>query len=225
MHHTLGVEEVGLHQRIGGVHQADAVGGERVTVKIRLQRAGGDAPDALLVFLHGQALRALAGEKDFLGVGKAESEGDALVGVNLRRLKRLRRLSQTGRDGCREENQKNAVHGCSYSLEIMAFSQGVRFGLPGRGEYTSDPSSGEIKRQNGDSWDNLKHVPRLPEQDGDGIGFDFRDGEGAAGWLERHGCVGVWRVDCYFFDRQAGGHLEGLDGGDVSGVVIERGCR
>ena len=62
----------------------------------------------------------------------------------------------------------------------------------------------------------------LPGQDGDGIGFDFRDGEGAAGWLERDGCVGVWRVDCYFFDRQAGGHLDGLDGGDVSGVVVDQ---
>jgi hypothetical protein len=108
---TLGIEQVGLHQRIEWIDQADAVGHEHVTVKVRLQRAGGNAPDAPLVFLHGRPLDALAGEQNLFGVGSAEPERHAVVRVYLRRLERLSLLGQTRKDGSRERNHRSTFDG------------------------------------------------------------------------------------------------------------------
>ena len=71
---------------------------ERVTVEIRLERIGRDAPDALLVFLHRHGGDALACELTLLGVRIAEAESYAVVRMHFRRDDRrrgLRRLSRT----------------------------------------------------------------------------------------------------------------------------------
>jgi hypothetical protein len=105
MYLTLRVEQIGFHQGIRRVDQTDSVGHERVAVKIRLQWNGGDAPDALFVFLHDLGLCALASERDFLGVWGAETECGAAVRVYFgrdHRLSVLRGLAETPHGGERE---------------------------------------------------------------------------------------------------------------------------
>src|SRR5260370_28120179 len=93
-------EEVGLSDVIGRIEQADAIGDDRVAVIIGSERLGGDAPDALIVFLHRQGLGSAFDEDgDFLVVGPTETKGYASIGVHLRRDQRRRwrlRLSGTG---------------------------------------------------------------------------------------------------------------------------------
>src|SRR5208337_677951 len=99
VHGTLGVKQVGFHQVVRGVDQADPIGLKRVTVEIRVQRIGSDTPNTLLVFLHGQRLCTLAGKQDLLSIGSAEAESNTMVRVYLwrnqrrRGLRPLRRLS------------------------------------------------------------------------------------------------------------------------------------
>jgi hypothetical protein len=64
---------------------------KRIAVKIRSERFGGDAPDALIVFLHGQRLCcAFDGDGHFLGVECAKAEDDTIVRMNLGRNDRGR---------------------------------------------------------------------------------------------------------------------------------------
>ena len=80
-----GVAVRGLGERIGGVVEGEAVDGEGVGVDVGLQSVGGGGPDALFVFLHGEA-GADAGDEGFFGVGGAEAEGDFAVGGDFGRF-------------------------------------------------------------------------------------------------------------------------------------------
>jgi hypothetical protein len=84
VHHTLSVEQVGLHHGVARVDQTNAIDDERVAIKIRLQRVRRDAPDALFILLHRQSRRALVAEEDLLRIGSAEAESDPAVRVYLR---------------------------------------------------------------------------------------------------------------------------------------------
>src|SRR6266704_1775367 len=94
-------EQVGLGDVIGRIEQAHAIGDDRVAVIIGSERLGGHAPDALIVFLHGDGLGSAFDEDgDFFVVGPTETKGYASIGANLRRNQGRRwcrlRLSGTG---------------------------------------------------------------------------------------------------------------------------------
>src|SRR6266581_7129136 len=94
-------EEVGLGDVIGRIEQAHAIGDDRVAIIIGSERLCGHAPDALVVFLHGQGLGSAFDEDgDFFVVGPTETKGYASIGANLRRNQGRRwcrlRLSGTG---------------------------------------------------------------------------------------------------------------------------------
>src|SRR5258708_34361406 len=79
-------EEVGLDDMIGRIEQAPAICNDRVAVIVGSQRLGSHAPDALVVFLHGQRLGvALDRNGDFLIIGSAKTERHAPVRVHLGR--------------------------------------------------------------------------------------------------------------------------------------------
>ena len=86
------IQEIRLNGVIGRIEVGDSVHLERIAIKIGSERIGSDAPDALIVSLHGQGLRrAFDGNGNFLGVRGAETEDDPIVGMNLRRNYRRRR--------------------------------------------------------------------------------------------------------------------------------------
>ena len=71
---------------------ADSVHLEGIAVKVGTEWIGGSAPNASFVSLHWQRIcRAFDGDRDLLGVGSAEAEDDAVVGVHFRRNDRRRR--------------------------------------------------------------------------------------------------------------------------------------
>jgi hypothetical protein len=85
MHLARPEQIVGLAQVVGRVHDAHAVHDEGVTVVIRVERTGGERPDALLVLGHRGGLgNAFELEQHRLGVGRAQAEGDGAVRRDLR---------------------------------------------------------------------------------------------------------------------------------------------
>ena len=84
MHFAGAIEKVRFYRVIRGIEEADTVGGERVAVIIRREWIGGDAPYALVIFLHGQGLAGtFDGNGNFFYVGCAEAERHAAVGMDL----------------------------------------------------------------------------------------------------------------------------------------------
>src|SRR6476646_12259339 len=80
------IAEVWLDAVVGGIEHADASHLERVTVKIGSEGIAGDAPNALIVFLQWEGIRgAFDGDSDFFGVWRAETENDAVVGMDFGR--------------------------------------------------------------------------------------------------------------------------------------------
>ena len=77
-----GGSEPGLEFGVGGVGDGQSVDLEGVGVDIGLEGVGGDAPDALVVLLQGQAL-AQSGDEDLGGLGGAKADGDFAIGGNL----------------------------------------------------------------------------------------------------------------------------------------------
>src|SRR6266851_361429 len=107
MHFIGAIKEIWLGAVVGRIEEADAVGNEGVTVIIGRERIGGDAPYALIIFLHGHGLgRAFDLDGNFRCVGSTEMEGDGVVRMNLGRNER-RPCSLRSRDlaagGYREE--------------------------------------------------------------------------------------------------------------------------
>src|SRR6266699_2564238 len=93
-------EQVGLGDVIGRIEQAHAIGDDRVAVIIGSERLGGHAPNALVVFLHGQGLGSAFDEDgDFFVVRPTETKGYASIGVDLRRDQRRRWRLRRGRGG------------------------------------------------------------------------------------------------------------------------------
>jgi len=92
--HFIGaIKEIWLGAVVGRIEEADAVGNEGVTVIIGSESIGGDAPYALIIFLHGPGLgRAFDLNGNLFRVGRAEMEGDSIVGMNVGRNE-WRRLS------------------------------------------------------------------------------------------------------------------------------------
>ena len=78
-----------LHLPIGRIVDRRAVDHERVRVVVRREDVARRAPDALFVLLHRQP-RLPDRDDDLLGVGRAQPEGDATVGADVRRLDRRR---------------------------------------------------------------------------------------------------------------------------------------
>ena len=126
MNYAGAVAEVGLDGVVGRVEVADAVHYEAVAVKIGSKGIRGETPHALIIFLHRRWLGgAFDGDGDFLGIGSAEAEGDAIVGVDFRRDDgwRLRlgvgvaRRNQFGeKQSC--EQQREAFHQVHLEDEI-----------------------------------------------------------------------------------------------------------
>src|SRR6267154_524477 len=86
VHFAGAIKEIWLGAVVGGVEEADAVGNEGVTVIIGSEWIGGDAPYALIIFLHGHGLgRAFDLNRNFFRVGIAEAKGDGVVGPNVGR--------------------------------------------------------------------------------------------------------------------------------------------
>src|SRR5579872_1392045 len=116
MDHALGVEQVGLDERIHGIHIADAIRDEGVAVEIGLPRTGGYGPNAFLIFLHGDVLPTFAREKDLFRVGIAKAEGNSAVALDLWRLDGLGsglRLREHGEDRAEdraEDKNSKATH-------------------------------------------------------------------------------------------------------------------
>jgi len=117
VHFARSIEEVGLDGVIGRIKHAHTVGDDRVSVIIRSERIGGHAPDTLIVFLHGQGLgMAFDRNGNFLDVGTAEAERDAIIGMDLGRDQRRRlRLcpARNGREQEWEQAEECAFHGPS----------------------------------------------------------------------------------------------------------------
>ena len=110
VHRILRRQQIRLQQGIRRINQAHPVGDERVPVVVRTERCGGDAPDALVVFLHGNCFCSFARNLHLHRIRRAEAEGDAAVGVHLgrdQRRGRLRRLSLggLGRLRCRQNRK------------------------------------------------------------------------------------------------------------------------
>ena len=115
MNHALGVDQIGLQERIGGIHQPHPVGDEGIAVVVRLQGSRGQTPHALIVFLHGHGLGAFEAQQDFLGVRRPETKRDALVGMHFGRDEPCRwrslRMNQASEAGEGEQQQKQETEG------------------------------------------------------------------------------------------------------------------
>ena len=86
VHFAGAIKEIWLGAVVGRIEEADAVGNEGVTVIIGSERIGGDAPYALIIFLHGHGLgRAFDLDGNFFRVGIAEAKGDGVVRPNVGR--------------------------------------------------------------------------------------------------------------------------------------------
>ena len=126
------VEEVGFDGVVGRVEVVDAVHNEAVAVEIGSERIRGEAPRALIIFLHRRWLGgAFDGDGDFLGIGSTKAEADAIVGVDFGRGggRRLRlsvgmaRRNQFGeKQSC--EQQREAFHQVHLKHEIRDNSGG-----------------------------------------------------------------------------------------------------
>jgi len=111
------IEEVGLDGVIGRIEHAHTIGDDRISIIIRSERISGHSPDTLIVFPHGQGL-GIAFDRygNFLDVGTAEAERDAIIGMDLGRDQRRRlRLcpAGNGREQECEQAEECAFHGPS----------------------------------------------------------------------------------------------------------------
>ena len=110
--HALRAEQVRLHQRIAGIDQGDTVGDERVAVHIGVEGGRGYRPDAVIALGHRDADPAFAAEHHFLGVGRAEAEGNGAIGMDLGRHDgRGRLLRQRIGGGVEEQDWEPWLHG------------------------------------------------------------------------------------------------------------------
>src|SRR5258708_34040125 len=84
VHFAGAIKEIWLGAVVGRIEEADAVGNEGVTVIIGSEWIGGEAPYALITFLHGHRLgKPFDLNGTFFRVGSAEAKGDGDVRRNV----------------------------------------------------------------------------------------------------------------------------------------------
>ena len=96
---ALAPEQIIDHQRVVQVHGADFVNKKGIAVVIRLQRRGGERPDALAVLHHAGVRETLALHLDIARIRRLEPESDPPVRQHFSRRAVLGK-------GRRNENQR-----------------------------------------------------------------------------------------------------------------------